>query len=215
MQMEPYESFPCRCERGDVVLRKSHKPHIFGRLYYACPRSKPSQQDHGCGYFKWKDETTFGNASSFSRPSTPSISSVRASSSSGPSRAALNFGRMLKLRASQEGLAERMTDDGIMDKVLGSSRAFKPGRGRKLPNSASSSSICSCPAPPQSTSQAALRKLVETHNEQMKYMHSQLADKNIELQLPVPLDPNDFMDDVSDESDKGNATEDAADPEDE
>ncbi|GJW09794.1 hypothetical protein Tco_1575621 [Tanacetum coccineum] len=43
---------------------------------------------------------------------------------------------MLKLRASQEGLAERITDDGIMDKVLGSSRSFKPGRGRKLPNSA-------------------------------------------------------------------------------
>ncbi|GKC37389.1 hypothetical protein Tco_1049773 [Tanacetum coccineum] len=76
---------------------------------------------------------------------------------------------MLKLRASQEGLAERMTDDGIMDKVLGSSRAFKPGR----------------------------------------------ANKNIELQLPVPLDPNDFMDDANDESDEGDATKDAADPEDE
>nr|GEW70612.1 hypothetical protein [Tanacetum cinerariifolium] len=75
---------------GDVVLRKSHKPHRFGRLYYACPRSKPSKQDHGCGYFKWKDEITFGNASSFSGPSTPSISSSRASSSSGLSVAALS-----------------------------------------------------------------------------------------------------------------------------
>nr|GFC74705.1 hypothetical protein [Tanacetum cinerariifolium] len=64
---------------------------------------------------------------------------------------------MLKLRASQEGLAERMTDDGIMDKVLGSSRAFKPIRGRKLPNNASSSSVCSFPAPSQSASQDALR----------------------------------------------------------
>ncbi|GJT74605.1 integrase, catalytic region, zinc finger, CCHC-type containing protein [Tanacetum coccineum] len=92
MQMEPCESFSCRCERGDVVLRKSHKPHSFGRLYYACPRSKPSQQDHRCGYFKWKDEITFGNASSFPGPSTPLISSSRASSSSGPSGAALSPG---------------------------------------------------------------------------------------------------------------------------
>nr|GEW64008.1 hypothetical protein [Tanacetum cinerariifolium] len=107
---------------------------------------------------------------------------------------------MLKLRASQEGLA-RMTDDGIMDKVLGLSRAFKPGRGRKLPNSASSSFICSYPAPPQSASQAALRKFVEVHNEQMKYWHSQLVNKNIELRLPAPLDLNDFMEDASDESD--------------
>nr|GEY52269.1 hypothetical protein [Tanacetum cinerariifolium] len=92
MQMEPYESFSCRCERGDVVLRKSHKTHSFGRLYYACPRSKPSQQDHECRYFKWKDEITFGNASSFPGPSTPSISSSHESSSSGLSRAALSHG---------------------------------------------------------------------------------------------------------------------------
>ncbi|GJW26571.1 alpha/beta hydrolases superfamily protein [Tanacetum coccineum] len=88
---------------------------------------------------------------------------------------------MLKLRASQEGLAVRMTDDKIMDKVLGRSRTFKPGRGRKLRNSASSSSVRSYPAPPPSTSQAALRSFMEAHNDQMKDMHSQLADKNIEL----------------------------------
>ncbi|GJR48967.1 hypothetical protein Tco_1317070 [Tanacetum coccineum] len=35
------------------------------------------------------------------------------------------------------------------------------------------------------------------------------ADKNIDLRLPVRLDPNQFMDDVSDE---GDAHEDAADP---
>nr|GEV83691.1 hypothetical protein [Tanacetum cinerariifolium] len=38
--------------------------------------------------------------------------------------------------------------------------------------------------------------------------------ENIELRLPVPLEPNDFMDDVSDESDEGDAHEDHADPED-
>ncbi|GJS33657.1 hypothetical protein Tco_0532039 [Tanacetum coccineum] len=80
-----------------------------------------------------------------------------------------------------EGLAKKMTDDEITDKVLGSSLAFKPGQDRKLPNSASSSSVSSYPAPPQSASQAALRKFVEAHNEQMKDWHSQLADKNIEL----------------------------------
>nr|GEU67467.1 hypothetical protein [Tanacetum cinerariifolium] len=92
MQMESYESFMCRCEGGDVVLRQSHKPHSFGKLYYACPRSKPSQKNNGCGYFKWKDEITFGNTSSFSGPKTPSNSSSRASSSSGSSRAALSPG---------------------------------------------------------------------------------------------------------------------------
>ncbi|GKC35454.1 heparanase-like protein 1 [Tanacetum coccineum] len=88
----------------------------------------------------------------------------------------------------------------------------------KLPNSASSSFVCSYPAPSQSASQAALRRLVEAHNEQMKDMHSQLADKNIELRLPAPLDPNDFLDDASDEGDEGDegdAHEDAADPGDE
>ncbi|GJU43356.1 integrase, catalytic region, zinc finger, CCHC-type containing protein [Tanacetum coccineum] len=94
MQMEPYESFSCRCERGDVVLRKSHKPHSFGKLYYACPRLKPSKQDHRCGYFKWKDEITFGNASSFPEPLTPSISSSRTSSFSGLSGAALSPGNV-------------------------------------------------------------------------------------------------------------------------
>nr|GEV94340.1 hypothetical protein [Tanacetum cinerariifolium] len=73
--------------------------------------------------------------------------------------------KMLKLRASQEGLAEKMTDDEIMDNVLGSSRAFKPGRGRKLSNSASSSFVCSYPAPPQSAPQPALRRFMEAHNE--------------------------------------------------
>ncbi|GJS47618.1 hypothetical protein Tco_0597739 [Tanacetum coccineum] len=77
---------------GNVVLRQSHKPHSFGKLYYACPRSKPSQKNHRCGYFKLKDEITFGNASSFSGPTTPSNSSSRASSSSGSSRAALSPG---------------------------------------------------------------------------------------------------------------------------
>nr|GEU92114.1 hypothetical protein [Tanacetum cinerariifolium] len=119
--VEPYESFSCHCKRGDVVLRKSHKPHSFGRLYYTCARSKPSQQDHGCGYFKWKDEITFGNASFFWGLSTPLISSSRASSSSGPFGAALSLGNAecsncklltMKIKIQEAILAtERHPDD--------------------------------------------------------------------------------------------------------
>nr|GEV76865.1 hypothetical protein [Tanacetum cinerariifolium] len=120
------------------------------------------------------------------------------------------YNRMLKLRASQEGLEARMTDDEIMDKVLGTSRGFKPGRGRKPPNSSSSSSVRSYPAPPPSASQARLEKFVVAHNEQVKDILSQSADKNIELRFPVPLNPNQFMDDVIDEGDEGDDHEDAA-----
>ncbi|GKE47331.1 hypothetical protein Tco_1478589 [Tanacetum coccineum] len=103
--------------------------------------------------------------------------------------------KMLKLRASQEGLEEKMTDDEIMDKVLGSSRAFRPGRGRNLPKSTSSSSVCNYPSPEPLVSKSALRKFVEAHNQQMKDWHAQLADKNIELRLPAPLDPNALLED--------------------
>ncbi|GJW58514.1 protein kinase, ATP binding site-containing protein [Tanacetum coccineum] len=127
--------------------------------------------------------------------------------------------RMLKLRASQEGLEVRMTDDEIMDKVLGTSRGFKPGRGRKLPNNSSSSSVRSYTAPPPSASQAGLEKFVEkfvvAHNEQVKDILSQLADKNTELRLHVPLNPNQFMDDVIDEGDESDDLEDAAESEEE
>ncbi|GKE28796.1 hypothetical protein Tco_1444180 [Tanacetum coccineum] len=125
MQMEPYESFRCRCERGDVVLRKLHKTHSFGTLYYACHRSKPSQQFHGCGYYKWKDEITFGNPNSFSGPSTPSISSLHGSSSSGPSGATLSLGNAecsncklltMRIKILEARLAmERHPDDNASD----------------------------------------------------------------------------------------------------
>ncbi|GKE60202.1 hypothetical protein Tco_1510569 [Tanacetum coccineum] len=72
---------------------------------------------------------------------------------------------------------------------------------------------------PPPASQAALTKFVEkfvgAHNEQMKDILSQLANKNIELRLPIPLNPNKFMDDASDEDDEGDALEDDADTEEE
>nr|GFC85475.1 hypothetical protein [Tanacetum cinerariifolium] len=116
---------------------------------------------------------------------------------------------MLKLTASQEGLEVWMTDDDIIDKAVGTSRWFNLGRGRKLPNNASSSSFCSYPASSPSTSKAALARFVEAYNEQMKDIFSQLANKNIDVLLPIPLDPN------HDASYEGGAHEDDAEPGDE
>nr|GEV37758.1 putative 12-oxophytodienoate reductase 11 [Tanacetum cinerariifolium] len=49
--MVPYEAFACPCGAGDVVLRESYKPKTRGKLYYACPRSKPRQDTFGCDFF--------------------------------------------------------------------------------------------------------------------------------------------------------------------
>ncbi|GKE10150.1 hypothetical protein Tco_1413701 [Tanacetum coccineum] len=50
-KMVPYEAFACRCGAGDVVLRESYKPETRGKLYYACPRSKPRENTFGCKFF--------------------------------------------------------------------------------------------------------------------------------------------------------------------
>ncbi|GJX36956.1 hypothetical protein Tco_0250259 [Tanacetum coccineum] len=52
--MVPYEAFACPCEAGDEVLRESYKPKTRGKLYYACPRSKPRQNTFGCEFFYGK-----------------------------------------------------------------------------------------------------------------------------------------------------------------
>ncbi|GJW69576.1 hypothetical protein Tco_0126493 [Tanacetum coccineum] len=54
--MVPYEAFACPCGAGDVVLRESYKPKTRGKLYYACPRSKPRQNIFRCEFFLWKKE---------------------------------------------------------------------------------------------------------------------------------------------------------------
>ncbi|GJZ21697.1 hypothetical protein Tco_0558736 [Tanacetum coccineum] len=56
VQMVPYEAFTCRCGAGDIVLRESYKPNTHGKLYYACPRSKPRENTFGCKFFLWKEE---------------------------------------------------------------------------------------------------------------------------------------------------------------
>ncbi|GJY38465.1 hypothetical protein Tco_0424829 [Tanacetum coccineum] len=40
VKMVPFEAFACSCGEGDVVLRQSYKPESYGKLYYACPKSK-------------------------------------------------------------------------------------------------------------------------------------------------------------------------------
>ncbi|GJR41460.1 hypothetical protein Tco_1217144 [Tanacetum coccineum] len=56
VNMVPYEAFACPFRAGDVVLRESYKPKTRGKLYYACPRSKPLEDTFGCKFFLWKEE---------------------------------------------------------------------------------------------------------------------------------------------------------------
>nr|GEZ78784.1 hypothetical protein [Tanacetum cinerariifolium] len=78
----------------DKNLLREMTWYLLQKRSHAEKETRPSKQYHGCGYFKWKDDITFGNASSFSGPSTPLISSSDANSSSGPSRAALTLGNI-------------------------------------------------------------------------------------------------------------------------
>ncbi|GJY97744.1 hypothetical protein Tco_0514654 [Tanacetum coccineum] len=54
VNMVPHEAFACSCAEGDVVLRQPYKPESYGKLYYACPKSKPPKH-FGCGFFLWKE----------------------------------------------------------------------------------------------------------------------------------------------------------------
>ncbi|GJT69898.1 zinc finger, CCHC-type containing protein [Tanacetum coccineum] len=87
VNMVPHEAFACSCAEGDVVLRQSYKPESYGKLYYACPKSKPPKH-FGCGFFLWKETRLRQLMSSPGAPSTPSYSaghSTPPSYSSGPS----------------------------------------------------------------------------------------------------------------------------------
>ncbi|GKE62996.1 hypothetical protein Tco_1513363 [Tanacetum coccineum] len=81
VKMVPHEAFACSCAEGDVVLRQSYKPESCGKLYYACPKSKPPKH-FGCGFFLWK-ETRLRQL--MSSPGAPSAgTSTPQSYSSGP-----------------------------------------------------------------------------------------------------------------------------------
>ncbi|GJR88182.1 hypothetical protein Tco_0212193 [Tanacetum coccineum] len=92
VMMVPYEAFACRCEKGDVILRQAYITENYGKLYYACPKSKPPKH-FGCGFFLWKEDQLRDLMSSpgapSAEPSTPSryssVPSTPPSYSSGPS----------------------------------------------------------------------------------------------------------------------------------
>ncbi|GKA29636.1 hypothetical protein Tco_0715881 [Tanacetum coccineum] len=62
------------CGAGDVVLRESYQPKTRGKLYYACPKSRPRQNYYRCNFFLWKEERVALLISSPGGSSTPSFS---------------------------------------------------------------------------------------------------------------------------------------------
>nr|GEZ34406.1 hypothetical protein [Tanacetum cinerariifolium] len=95
--MAPYEAFACRCGKGDV-LRESYQPYTRGKLYYACPRSKPKENDYGCKKF-WNEERVRLLLSSSGSSSTTSYSS-EASSPNSYSSGNSNLYQLSKMDAS-------------------------------------------------------------------------------------------------------------------
>ncbi|GJX87174.1 hypothetical protein Tco_0339188 [Tanacetum coccineum] len=82
VNMVPHEAFACSCAEGDVVLRQSYKPESYGKLYYACPKSKPPKH-FGCGFFLWKEtrlrQLMSSHGAPSAGPSTPPSYSSRPS----------------------------------------------------------------------------------------------------------------------------------------
>ncbi|GKF32810.1 hypothetical protein Tco_0102608, partial [Tanacetum coccineum] len=68
VMMVPHEAFACRCEKGDVILRQAYTTENYGKLYYACPKSKPPKH-FGCGFFLWKEDRLRNLMSSHGAPS--------------------------------------------------------------------------------------------------------------------------------------------------
>ncbi|GJX08859.1 hypothetical protein Tco_0196791 [Tanacetum coccineum] len=74
VMMVPHEAFACTCGAGDVVLRESYRAKTRGKLYYACPKSKPRLNYYGCEFCLWKEEQVRQLISSSGASSTPSFS---------------------------------------------------------------------------------------------------------------------------------------------
>ncbi|GJV22330.1 hypothetical protein Tco_1371350 [Tanacetum coccineum] len=88
MKIVTYEAFACRCGAGDGVMREPYKPKTRGKLYYACPRSKPRENYFGCELFLWKEERVRQLVGSPGASTTPNYSprpSMTPSYSPGPS----------------------------------------------------------------------------------------------------------------------------------
>ncbi|GKC84171.1 hypothetical protein Tco_1139888 [Tanacetum coccineum] len=79
VMMVPHEAFTCTCGAGDVVLRESYRAKTCGKLYYACPKSKPRLNYYGCEFFLWKEKRVRLLISSLGASSTLSFSSETSS----------------------------------------------------------------------------------------------------------------------------------------
>ncbi|GKB59826.1 hypothetical protein Tco_0916012 [Tanacetum coccineum] len=108
---------------------------------------------------------------------------------------------MIELREAQEGRDTPLTIDQIMSQVLGKSSGFLPGRGRRLPNSASASSSCSAhsdpPAPPMMSQKARAKSFV-ANQDQIAQIYQFFVINNMQVPVPTLLNPNQFMDVVRD-----------------
>ncbi|GJR35759.1 reverse transcriptase domain-containing protein [Tanacetum coccineum] len=105
------EAFACRCGAEDVVLRESYQPKTRGKLYYACPKSKPRQNYYGCKFFLWKEERvgllisspgTSSTLISSPTPSTPPIHYGGSPSNTECSNCKHLLGRIKVLQATLE-----------------------------------------------------------------------------------------------------------------
>ncbi|GJU05308.1 hypothetical protein Tco_1121738 [Tanacetum coccineum] len=104
---------------------------------------------------------------------------------------------MIAIREAQEGQEGTcLTDAEIVSRVLGESRSFLPGRGRRLPllSGASSSSVHSHPTETL-LSQEAWARAFTASQDQLSGMYQQLIAANILVTQPAPLDPHQFVGD--------------------
>ncbi|GKA58207.1 hypothetical protein Tco_0757395 [Tanacetum coccineum] len=85
-----------------------------------------------------------------------------------------------------------------MSQVLGKSRGFKPGRGRRLPNSASASPSCSAHSVPPMMSQEEWARSFGANQDRIAQIYQLFINNNIQVPVPTLLNPAQFMDVVRD-----------------
>ncbi|GJZ78764.1 hypothetical protein Tco_0643601 [Tanacetum coccineum] len=105
---------------------------------------------------------------------------------------------MIELREAQEGRDTPLTVDHIMRQVVGESKGFKSGWGRRLPNSASASSSCSAHFDPPMMSQEAWARSFVTNQDQIAQIYQLFINYNMQVPMPTLLNLAQFMDFVPD-----------------
>ncbi|PWA52101.1 hypothetical protein CTI12_AA457740 [Artemisia annua] len=114
------------------------------------------------------------------------------------------YNEMIATKEAQEGQEEPcLTDKEIVTQVLGESRSFFPGRGRRLPRRSSSwcssSSVHSHASGPPVSREAWARAFAASQD-QLSGLYQQLIAANIPVTQPAPLDPHQFeVDEVFDD----------------